>query len=1130
MATAALRVALFGPDASRIGGQAIRAILTKELCRRLPQLEITPFSVLDEHCDNTNDLEPWELQSRFPQGPDAILVGGGDLLGFEEAAPSDRRIGSLYAGPANLWLLPALLAEQWNVPVLWNALGAPGPFAEDLVPFVQLGCRLSGYRSVRDPRTWEALRAAGVEDAIEVVPDCRVLLADLYRAAELEETWRKLQPGLGLSGGRLLCFQSHPEQLRGHSDELAKQLDILLEGPFRQVLLLPLSQAEHRALQGLQARLGERAVLLRPNAEGRHVAAVIRGTDAFVGTSLHGCLTALAYHRPHLCLAGSGKLQGYLRLLERPACALASWSQLTEATAWLLADQIPHLRSVQARLGQQAAVHFDRLAAAIQAAPRVPRQTVQAIWRASGLENTAHQAVLRQLERCTAQARWQGALEQHQAVQGLQAELRATDHEIARLRKQVHRYQQYWLHRLVDQLIYVIKRWRYVSPSLSRVVAGLRWLSAGMAWLVGRRAGLWLDRLLFLDPPAFWLYKPDILKLIGNRLLDEPRALFGQAAEKDLSGWFRRYQPKPKLLQRFRARSWPAQAPFFSLVLLLNDEPAAWLEDTLRSIAGQCYPHFEVLVVPEGPAPAELGDMLERLPEVKARLLLLKGGAIPQAPSASAGIRPREQLLTSCLAQARGDYLCFLDQGDWLEPQALPRLAETILNDPADLLTSDEVRTGPQLDLIRAVQTLPAFSYYYYLCYPYFPRPLALRTETVRAAGGLGRDLAGADVVDLVLRLLERADSVSHIPDLLYRRRHVLDDAVAAGDVAAAQHRRVLEAHLQRRGCRTEVQPTGYPGCWDVRFALVPRARVAILIPTKNGLDLLSRCLDSLEATVPADLADIVVIDHDSTDPKMRSYLDALRRRHHVIPYQGPFNFSALNNHAVAQLPRTYSHYLFLNNDIEARELGWLEHMLGYGQQPDVGVVGALLLYPDRSVQHGGGLVGVYYAACHAHRYLPGYEKGDRRAGGPNMMLQASRELSIVTAACMLVRADLFQRVRGFDPTFAVGFGDSDLCLRIGALGYQVVFDAQAVLLHHESATRGQSASDPHPVDSQKFRTRYLEKILSGDPFHSPLLSRYAPQALNPCARCCESMPARCQHVGFRVARVPAAGVLGKTA
>jgi GT2 family glycosyltransferase len=588
----------------------------------------------------------------------------------------------------------------------------------------------------------------------------------------------------------------------------------------------------------------------------------------------------------------------------------------------------------------------------------------------------------------------------------------------------------------------------------------------------------WADRLLFADPPSYWIFTPGARRLLRQSVIRELRERLGTAPSHERDRWFQNYRVDASLLTTLRARRWPSYAPVFSVIVRPRSGPAGWVSDSVASVLGQTYPHWELLYIGRT-------DVAPELPS-SDRVHVIDG--------------PVDLGLKAALDSARGDYVCWLDEGDALEPHALHRFAEAALEHEPDLLYSDEAVTGNDLDDIHALEVRPQFSYDHYLSTAYFQHLTAVRPELL---GTTDRpDLASDD--DIVLRALERARGVVHVPDILYRHRRSPGQHERASRGRAAR----VREHLHRVGCEADVVATDHPDCFDVRYKIARRLRIAIIIPTKNRSDLLRRCIESLDETVPHDLASIHVLDHASDDPEARAYLAALAPRHRVTRYEGPFNFSSMMNYAVRRTDG-YTHYLFMNNDTEALRPGWLEHMASLGQRADVGIVGAVLLYPDRTVQHAGAMLGMYFSAAHPYQGLRAYGADGRRVGGRDMCLLATRELSAVTAACMLVSAEAFHAVVGFDPELAIGFGDTDFCLRVRARGYKVVLDAQAVLIHHESATRGKTAADPHPADTQLLRARYLQAILAGDPFYSPFISRETPEDLNPYAYCRERVNAR---------------------
>jgi len=284
--------------------------------------------------------------------------------------------------------------------------------------------------------------------------------------------------------------------------------------------------------------------------------------------------------------------------------------------------------------------------------------------------------------------------------------------------------------------------------------------------------------------------------------------------------------------------------------------------------------------------------------------------------------------------------------------------------------------------------------------------------------------------------------------------------------------------HLSRLGFQEAHVENGKSfNIFNINFFNKPAARTLAVIPTKNLGVLLRTCIETILKTTKGLNLDIVVVNHESDDPQTIEYLNEIstNKTATVISWTGTFNYSTLNNYAIDKCGAGYDHFLFLNNDIEAIQEGWLEPMIDLASREDIGAVGATLLYPDGRIQHAGVVIGIYNCAEHAFKFSPFNEKISGYLGS----LHANREYSAVTAACMLVPADAFKSVGGYDETLAVGFGDTDLCLRIKAKGYRIVNSSRSVLVHHESITRGKmlDGKDPHPIDTRLFVERYGSMI-----------------------------------------------------
>lgn len=521
--------------------------------------------------------------------------------------------------------------------------------------------------------------------------------------------------------------------------------------------------------------------------------------------------------------------------------------------------------------------------------------------------------------------------------------------------------------------------------------------------------------------------------------------------------------------------------PLISVLVPTYNTPEAMLRQMLDSVRGQLYDNWELCVADDCSGDPRVGKVLGEYAARDGRIKL-------HLASENRGVAHASN---RALEMATGQFTVLLDHDDLLQEQALFRVAQSVAGEDPDLLYSDEIMVSADLKKVLRYAHRPAFSPEFLRSHPYIVHLVGFRTELLRALGGFDESLTISQDYDLILRAAERARTVVHVPEILYQWRiHGGSSGTRQRDDVMATSRAILERHLRRGGEAGHVEDGPAFNLFDTRYPLAAGARVAIVIPTKNHGDLVRQCVDSIRATVRDIDYDIVVIDHESDDPATIDYLSSIASEATILHYQGPFNFSAINNWAVSRLGGRHTHYLFCNNDIEAIESGWLERMMELGQHPDVGIVGAQLLYPDRvTIQHAGVCVGAYGAAEHYGKFIR--VPDIPRYLGFSEILRSNHEVSAVTAACLLIRREAFESAGGFDEALAVGFGDVDLCLRVGQLGYRVVQCPRAELLHHESFTRGKAIGmDPHPEDSALFRSRWAGLLHAGDPYFNPGLDQ----------------------------------------
>lgn len=524
--------------------------------------------------------------------------------------------------------------------------------------------------------------------------------------------------------------------------------------------------------------------------------------------------------------------------------------------------------------------------------------------------------------------------------------------------------------------------------------------------------------------------------------------------------------------------------PLFSVVMPVFNTDPALLRSTLDSLRAQIYPHWELCVADDASSRQETREVLQEAAAQDARVRVVwrdTNGHISRASN-------------SALALVRGQYVVLMDHDDLLSEDALCCVARTVIARPGlGLIYSDEDKVDQQgrhydpyfkpdwnPDLLRSQ------NYVNHLC--------VYRADLVREVGGFREGFEGSQDYDLLLRVSERLtpSEVAHIPRILYHWRAVAgSEALESGvkNYARDSARRALEEHLARCGVAGEVlESAECPGMWRIRYPLPdPAPRVSVIIPTRNGLVLLTRCLETLLHRTDYPDLEILVVDNGSDDPAVLGYLAGLaeRDRIRVIRDDRPFNFSALNNAAAMQA--TGQVLVLLNNDVEIIHEDWLRELVSHALRPEIGVVGARLWFPDDTLQHGGVVLGIGGVAGHAFKGLP---RGKVACFGRTSLIQ---NYSAVTAACLAVRRDVFMEVGGLDEQgLAVAFNDIDFCIKVREQGYRNLWTPHAELYHHESASRGYEDT---PEKQRRFAGEVgvmLDRwgpLLGSDPAYNPNLS-----------------------------------------
>jgi len=552
----------------------------------------------------------------------------------------------------------------------------------------------------------------------------------------------------------------------------------------------------------------------------------------------------------------------------------------------------------------------------------------------------------------------------------------------------------------------------------------------------------------------------------------------------DYTEWVRRYDTLTDTdREKIRVQiSRLPNTPLISIVMPVYNPPLDMLKEAIQSVQNQLYPNWELCIVDDASIDKSVRELLQDCANKDARIKLVfreRNGHISAASN-------------SALDLASGEYIALLDNDDVLPEQALFWIAQAIADNPdAGLIYSDEDKfdqSGRRYD--------PYFKSDWnqdlFLSHNMISHLGVYRADLVKKLGGFREGYEGSQDYDLALRCTEQLapQQIVHIPRVLYHWRSHPGSTAQAGsnkNYALLAGERALNDHYSRIGVSAKAELLHF-GMYRVHYDLPqPAPLVSLIIPTRNGLYLIKQCIESILTKTTYKHYEILIVDNNSDDPDTLDYFASLvsDNRIHVLRDERPFNYSALNNAAVLQARGEYLG--LINNDIDVISPQWLDEMVSLAAQPGVGAVGARLWYPNDTLQHGGVITGMGGVANHSHKNLP---KGHF---GYFARAQLIQTLSAVTAACLVIKKNIYQEVGGLDETnLKVAFNDIDFCLRVREAGYRNVWTPYAELYHHESATRG---FEDTPEKQIRFRDEvlYMQKrwgdTLVDDPAYSPNLT-----------------------------------------
>lgn len=551
-----------------------------------------------------------------------------------------------------------------------------------------------------------------------------------------------------------------------------------------------------------------------------------------------------------------------------------------------------------------------------------------------------------------------------------------------------------------------------------------------------------------------------------------------QADDVDYEEWYRNHRPTKEELEQQRKEKFSYE-PLISILVPVYRTPEEFLMQMIQSVRRQTYGNWELCIANADPSDENVVRILKTASRKDERIRVTE---VPE----NEGIA---QNTNAAFAIAKGAYIGLLDHDDLLTADALYEVVKALnQKERPAVVYSDEDKVTTDLSEHFQPFMKPDFNKDLLRSNNYICHFFVAEKQLVEEVGGFRGAFNGAQDYDLILRCTEKAEHITHIPRILYHWR--VHKASTADNPASKMYafdagKRAIEEHLKRCGETGVVSHTKDLGFYRVQYQMSGNPLVSIIIPNKDHVDMLDKCLRSIQKSSYRNY-EVIIVENNSVEEATFDYYKKIASdRIRVVYWEGIFNYSAINNFGAKAAQGEY--LLLLNNDVEVITENWLEELLSNCQRPDVGIVGAKLYYPDDTVQHAGIIIGIGGVAGNVFVGLP------RKFTGYFHKASIQQDLSAVTAACMMVKRSVYEEVGGLEEKLQVAFNDVDFCLRVRKAGYLVVFDPYVELYHYESKTRGAENTKEKvrrfQTEIEYMRSHWLDLLKKGDPMYNPNLT-----------------------------------------
>ncbi len=571
-------------------------------------------------------------------------------------------------------------------------------------------------------------------------------------------------------------------------------------------------------------------------------------------------------------------------------------------------------------------------------------------------------------------------------------------------------------------------------------------------------------------------------KRLLNKILERSGLSFFLLSHKDpYKLWILKNEPPENKLKDMGKDSHNFKyRPKISIITPVYNVDKRWLKLAIESVINQVYDNWELCIADGGSTFPHVRDIIEEYVKKDERI---KVTFLPE----NRGIAGNSN---EALSLATGELIGFLDHDDELTPSALYEVVKLLnANRDIDFIYSDEDKISTRGARFEP-HFKPDWSPDYFLSNNYICHFTVIKKSIIDKIKGFREGYDGSQDYDLFLRATEIAHNIAHIPKILYNWRIIQGSAAGLADAkpyAFESAKKALKSAVKRRGYDCYVVDGAANGFYRIRYKILGNPEVSIIIPTRDKSEILRNCIDSIFYRSSYRNYKIVIVDNQSREEDTFKYYQGIgsNPKISIINYDRAFNYADINNHAVTQVDSEY--IVFLNNDVEVISPGWIEAMLEFVQRKDVGAVGARLYYPNEKIQHAGVIISMGGVAGHPHCNFP------KDSHGYFGRITAIQNFSAVTAACLMIRKEVFDEVGGFDGEYSHAFNDVDFCLKIRQKGYLIVYTPYAELYHHESLSRGYEDTVEKKMRFKKeidcFQTKWKDVLANGDPYYNPNLT-----------------------------------------